>query len=132
MWEDDNVQATVAAFNAAISNNMGPAPPNWMNVAAGVPITIPALKTAILAHVQASSGGGGGVVGNAMIAPDTMSQYRSVGTQFFLIGIEPFSVNHAVCPIGRHYVLADRRANTTAVADPIDIPPVALGVGVFN
>ena len=129
MWDDDNVEATVAAFNAAI--NLGAVPPYWMNVAAGVPITTPALKTAILAHVQASSGGGG-VVGNAMIAPNTVPQYKNMASQFCFIGIEPFFRKHAVCPIGRNYILADRTHNTTAVADPIAIPPVALGVGVFN
>ena len=71
------------------------------------------------------------MIGNAMIAPNDFKQYGQVKTFFGYIGIEPFFVQHAQCPIGRHYALADRRNNTTAVADPIGAPPVGLGVAVF-
>ena len=129
MWDDDNIAATVIDFNAAIV--AGAAPPAWLNVAVGAnPITIPALKASILAHVRATAGGGG-VIGNAIIAPNDYTQYGRVTTCLSLIGVEPFFVQHAQCPIGRHYSLADCRANTTAVADPIVAPPNGLGVAVF-
>ena len=70
MWDDDNMAATVKNFNAAIAAAVpgAPVPPAWLNIA-GL-ITIPGLKLAILNHVQISAGGGG-VVGNCLIAPNT-------------------------------------------------------------
>ena len=130
MWDDGNLRATVTAFNNAIGG--GVAPPAWMNVAAGVAITVPALQAAILAHVQASAGGGGDIVGNALIAPNTVPQYKDVQIHLYAIGVDPFFSTHAVVPIGRNYILADRRNNSTAVADPVPSPPVGQGVGVFN
>jgi hypothetical protein len=93
-------------------------------------LTVPILQAATLAHVQAHAGGGG-VVGNALIAPNTLIQYADCVAWFGYTGHEPFFMAHAVCPIGRHYVLADRRANTTAVAAPIPAPLAGLGVPVF-
>lgn len=129
MWDHDNISATVAAFNAAMA--AGAAPPAWLNVGVGPnPFTVPGLKASILAHVCVT-GGGGGVVGNALIAPNDFAQYGQVKTIFNNIGFEPFFIQHAECPIGRHFALADRRANTTAIADPVAAPPVGLGVAVF-
>ncbi len=131
LWDDDNLLATVEAFNAALLNPNGPAPPKWLNLGDDNQITIPALKAAILAHVQVA-GGGGGIVGNAVIAPNTFAQYCRIFVQFHDLGRDAFFVAHAVCPIGRNYKLADRRNNTTAVADPIPPhEPDAAGVPVF-
>jgi hypothetical protein len=131
MWDDDNIAATVDNFNAAIVTAAPgapvPVPPAWMNAAAGGPITIPGLKLAILHHVQTTSGGGG-VVGNCLIAPNKVTQYGDVKTHFFGIGYDAFFVQNAVCPIGHHFVLMDRRS-ATGVADPIPAPP--NGVRVF-
>ena len=128
MWDDDNIAATVKNFNAAIAATAvpgAPVPPAWLNVAG--PITIPGLKLAILNHVQLSAGGGG-VVGNCLIAPNTVTQYGNVLVYFHSIGNEPFFMQHAVCPIGNHFVLMDPR-NATGVADPVPAPP--HGVQVF-
>jgi hypothetical protein len=125
IWDDNNIAATVNAFNVAIGN--GAVPPGWFNVAAGHPITIPGLKNAILTLVQGVAGGGG-VVGNCMIAPNTIPQYTNVCMHFQNVGFNPFFIAHAVCPIGRNYILADRSQHTTAVADPI--LPVAAQHGI--
>ena len=133
MWDEDNVEATVNAMNAAAAAaGGGAAPPVWLNFpAGGGPMTIPHFKQAILTHVQTSCGGGG-VIGNALIAPNTLIQYSNVKCLLGGIGFDPFFVANAVCPIGRHYVIADRQRNTTAVADPIPPPPSGLqGVGVL-
>jgi hypothetical protein len=132
-----SIAATVDAFNQALAAApvapdppVAAAPPGWLNGGVAGVITIPSLKASIMAHVQAE-GGGGGVVGNALIAPNTIMQYKNCAASFSGIGCEPFFRQYAVCPIGRHYVLADRRTNTTGVADPIQAPPAGLGVPVF-
>jgi hypothetical protein len=133
VWNDDNILATVNAFNQALLNpNNGPAPPEWLHVGAGVghQITVPGLKTLILAYVQLRAASGG-VVGKCMIAPNSVSQYCRVCSAFCGVGMEPFFIAHAVCPIGRNYILADYRKRTTAEADPILAPPAHIGVAVF-
>lgn len=129
MWDDDNIAATMTAFNAAIA--AGAVPPAWLNVGGGPnPITIPNLKASILAHVQVTAGAGG-AVGNALIAKNNLIQYSNVREAFYSIGTEPFFVQHAQCPIGRSFVLADRRANATAIAVPTLAPAAGLGAAVF-
>ena len=68
------------------------------------------------------------MIENALIAPNDINQYGRITTALFSIGIEPLLVQHAQCPIGRHYVL---RANTTAVASPILAPALGIGVQAF-
>jgi hypothetical protein len=87
IWDDDNILATVNNFNVAIANRA--APPGWFNVVAGHPITIPGLKNAILTVVQGAAGGGG-VVGNCMIAPNSIPQYVKVYMLFQNVGFDPF------------------------------------------
>ena len=131
LWDYDNLAASVPAFNQAIAK--GAVPPAWLNVGPEAqPITIPGLQASILEHVQVA-GGGGGVVGNALIAPnDNMQQYSNVKSEFRVLGVEPFFVQHAQCPIGRHYVLADQGNPSTAVADPIPAPPAGMVVPLFS
>jgi hypothetical protein len=130
MWDDENCVATVKAFNAAIAN--GEEPPAWLNVArdADGSITVSSLQKAILAHAQTSAGGGR-VVGNAMIASNTVQQYVRVCTILFALGMHPFFRDHAVCPIGRNFILADSHQKTTAVVSPIEPPDAGVGVPVF-
>ncbi len=126
MWDFDNCQATVDAFNAAIDN--GEEPPKWLFVARGAGlITAAGLRKAILVRVQVVARGGG-VVGNRMIAPNTFAQHNRIGQTFIYVGINPLFVAHAVCPIAENYVLRDHRKKTTAVAEPILPPPVGHGV----
>ena len=128
MWEDDNVDSTVAAFNAAIPG--GAVPPPWLNV----PITRQGLKVSILEHVRGlACGNETCVVGNSFIGPNTLSEFITRVTQELgFIGFNQFFRNHAVCPIGHLYVLADGRANATAVANPLVAPPDGSeGVQVF-
>ncbi len=131
MWDDDNILATVNAFNAAMLNPdpNGPAPPEWLHVGEGNQITIPALKRAILTRLQLEAGGGG-VVGNCLIAPNSYEEYCRIGHFCCYMAIIPFFVEHAVCPIGRNYVLAEGSKKTTAVASPIPPPPDDIGPGV--
>jgi hypothetical protein len=123
-WNDNNILATVNAFNVAIGN--GAVPPGWL-MGEGNPITIPGLKRVILSRVQEAAVAGK-IVGNCLIAPNDFQQYVDVVMNLKDVGYNPFFIAHAVCPIGRNFVLADRRHHTTAVAAPI-IPP-APDVGV--
>ena len=61
--------------------------------------------------------------------PSVKSQLGFVGTRrSAIIWRRPMD---AVCPIGCLHIIADRRARTTAVADPVDAPPAEAGVRVF-
>jgi hypothetical protein len=146
MWEDANVRQTVAAFNAAVlaAANAGgaagaasvPVPagtaavPDWMALQVGQ-YTEDILKHKILTHIKQKAGpGAGDVIGNAVIAPNDFHGYVAMIQELYGVGTEPFFMAHAVCPIGRIYCLADKKHKTTAVHDPVHIPP--YGVGVFQ
>jgi hypothetical protein len=74
MWNSGNLQLTVANINSA--GPTGPALPAYLEVA--VPVTQEQLMVAILSHVQAEAGGGG-FVGNCLIAPNTLTEsYRMI------------------------------------------------------
>jgi hypothetical protein len=127
MWDDDNIAATVTNFNGAGGN----APP----FLGGPPFTIPGLKTALLTKMLVDSGGGG-VVGNCLIAPNSVEQYGNVKSAGALIGDYPFFVAHAVTPIGRYYILKDRQFPAVATRDVAINPPPGAGavprVSVFE
>jgi hypothetical protein len=131
-WDFENLDRTVVNCNQAIVNNLpgAPPPPVWLNLAGGAALTVPGLQASIMAHVQTQAGGGG-VIGKSLIAPNTIPQYGCCGIHFSHIGFDPFFRAYAVCPIGRHYCLADKKAQTTGVAAPIPAPPVGQGVPVF-
>lgn len=152
IWHDNNVAATVAAFNAAIAQGIVDAaaitqglavekvdevvpPPAWLINHDGGPvrqITIPGLKSAILTRV-ATNAGGGGVVGNAMIAPNTMEEYVQVYSELCCVGFDPFFKKYAVFgPIGSNYVLKDNLRSNRAVRHVVAPPAVGLGVPVFD
>lgn len=120
-WDASNLDATVAAINAAPV-----APPAWIGLA---PLTAMQLQTAIL-HRVCTAGGGGGVIGCSVIAPNTMTQYSKVQMHMGYLGLDPFLQAHAVCPVGRCFIVADRQSATRAVADPVH-PPPAPGVPVI-
>jgi hypothetical protein len=129
VWDCANCFATVKAFNAAIAN--GEAPPPWLNALNAGPITVLGLQMAILNRVRVQ--GAGGVVGNSIIAPNSVEQYTGICTRLFAVGTIPIFMNHAVCPIGRNYILLDRIHHNTAVASPIEAPSGlgVAGVAVF-
>jgi hypothetical protein len=57
----------------------------------------------------------------------------NVCTVFNTVGTEPFFRAHAVCPIGRHYILKGKRQNDIAESDPVNAPPNQhLGVPAFT
>jgi hypothetical protein len=127
MWDDDNIAATVTNFNGAGGN----APP----FLGAPPFTIPGLKTALLTKMQVD-GGGGGVVGNSLIAPNSVKQYCNVRIVAERICSYPFFVAHAVTPIGRFYILEDRKVPATATRHDNIPPPPGAGaaprVSVFE
>jgi hypothetical protein len=126
MWDYDNLALTVTRFNNAVAGG-GIAPA----CLGPHPFTIPGLQMALLTHIQ-TTGGGGGVVGNALIAPNNITQYRNVCTAARDVGFEPFVRANAVPPIGRFYLLADRKVPATATRDGMIPPPAALGVPLFE
>jgi hypothetical protein len=138
MWDDDNIAATVQAFNNAIQGEInvlgGPPPPAWLTnlpgVAAGAPITISGLKQATLQFADYTNGDK--IIGNAMIAPNSVEEYKEVCSRFSHVGFEPFFREYAVCPIGYHYILKDNIKRTLGTRDPILAPQAHLGVSVFD
>jgi hypothetical protein len=146
MWDDVNVRQTVEAFNAAVAAATGTVPcggtsepgalvgppvPDWMALPAGSTYNEDILKQKILTHIKQKTGHGvGEVIGNALIAPNDFHGWCGLMQELSFVGTEPFFVTHAVCPIGRIYCLADEKHKTSAVPDPVHIPP--YGVGVFQ
>ena len=127
MWNDTNLGNALADINAA-----GAAFPEWLN--GGVrPVSIATLKQSILRHVSTTARAGG-VVGNCLIAPNTIPQYADIKTHLFALGILPIfrAIDPAHLPIGANYIIADREAQTTATADPVPAPPRGLGLAVIR
>ena len=82
------MRSTVDAFNAAVAAGKA-VPPTCLNCGGGGgggggganPFTQEGLTVAVMAHVQTQARGGG-VVGNALIAPNNVTQYGRVREQF--------------------------------------------------
>jgi hypothetical protein len=118
MWDYANLQATVDSFNAAVAG--GFIPPPFLGPA---PFTFSVLQMSLLHRMQ-NLGGGGGVVGYSLIAPNTMAQYADVITVANNLGNE----RTVRLPVGRVWVLADRpwaTASRNAIVHP-QPPGVAL------
>ena len=109
MWDDDNLVATVSNFNTAVAD--GQVAPTWMGTH---PITPQELKMALLSHIHTTAGGGGVVVGDCLIAPNDLVQFLNVAMAIASLGWDSFVVRHAVCPIGRLYVMEDQMAPAIA------------------
>lgn len=141
MWNHANLTATVQAFNDAIAagfapnvlqpNAPPPHPPAWLTNFPGVPeLSVEGLQNAILRFADYT--GGEKIVGNALIAPNSVEEYGLVFGQLLAVGFDPFFRAHVVPPLGRHYILKDRKNNTTATPSPVQAPPHNLGVRVFE
>ena len=73
---------------------------------------------------------GGGVIGNALVAPNSFQQYANVKTLMSFIGTDPLlnGLPAHVLPLACNFSMGDRLAQTTAAPDPVLAPPAALGV----
>jgi hypothetical protein len=127
MWDKVNLQATVNSFNAAVGAP-GVVAPAFLGAP---PFTVPGLQMHLLQRMQ-TLGGGGGIVGNALIAPNTVTAYKNVHGVARDLGFDPFIRAHAIVPIGHCYILADRLQANTASRDAIVHPPADLGVPLFH
>ena len=125
MWEPTNLTNALTDINGA-----GVAFPVWLNGGVNPIPDIATLMQNILTHV-ATTAGGGGVVGNCLIAPNTVPQYANIKAQLTILGILPIfrAISPAHLPIGSNYIIADRTRNTTATADPIQDSTATLGSG---
>jgi hypothetical protein len=92
-----------------------------------LPITGENLKLSIVTLISARANAGG-VVGNTLIAPNDFSQYARVVTQFNNLGQDPVfqGVLAGSLPLARNYAFADRKQQTTGVADPVGAPPAGV------
>jgi hypothetical protein len=88
MWHQPNLELMVVNINNAGPAG-GPAQPAWL--AAVVPITEQQLKVAILKHLL-DQAGGGGVVGNCIIAPNSLIEYWRLGFAMRDLCFDPFLV----------------------------------------
>eukprot|EP00931_Biecheleriopsis_adriatica_P054026 TRINITY_DN31756_c0_g1_i1.p1 TRINITY_DN31756_c0_g1~~TRINITY_DN31756_c0_g1_i1.p1 ORF type:complete len:180 (-),score=27.47 TRINITY_DN31756_c0_g1_i1:18-557(-) len=122
-WDTPNLVAAVAAMNGGAL-----LPPPWL--AGALPISTTQLQVAICAKVNGDAGGGG-VICNALIAPNNASQYANLKTSLGYLGFDAFLQQSPALPLGRIFVLNDGGRRTTGVADPVLAPP-APGVPVFQ
>ena len=75
---------------------------------------------------------GGGVIGNALIAPNSYQQYANVKTLMCALGLDPLlsTLPANVLPLARNFSFGDRMAQTTGASDPVLAPP-APGVAAI-
>ena len=127
MWDPTKLTNALADINGAAV-----AFPAWLNGGVNPIPDIATLMQSIITHV-ASIAGGGGVVGNCLIAPSTVSQYSNIKTKLNNLGFLPIfrTISPAHLPIGSNYIIADRTRKTTATADPVPAPPAGLGSGII-
>jgi hypothetical protein len=127
MWNVDNVISAVEHLNnAAAADSMAPM---WLGGGA-FPITPSGFMQAVATRVGAQ---GGGVIGNALIAPNSYQQYANVMTLMCLLGLDPLvsTLPAHVLPLARNFSMGDRKARTTGAPDPVLVPP-APGVAVIQ
>jgi hypothetical protein len=76
---------------------------------------------------------GGGVIGNALIAPNFFQQYGNVKTLMGFLGLDPLvnTLPEHLLPLACNCSMGDRKAQTTGSPDPVLVPP-APGVAVIK
>ncbi len=85
-------------------------------------------------RVHALSQTAGAVIGNQLIAPNSLMEFVNVFAQLHALHSEPFlqQLPAEMLPLGRHYVIADKKQKTTAVAAPCPLPQAPFaGRGLF-
>ena len=127
----------VRALNAAVARVNGlaaaaqPALPTWMLTAGAYPITPEGLQHDIAADLAFP---GGGLHGNALIAPNTLGEFGSVHAKIGNMMGDPFVI--ALCaapncrPLARIFTIADNKKKTTGEAAPP--PQLNHGVRAFD
>ena len=128
MWDVDNVSAAVVHLNNAAAANANAMAPAWLGGGA-FPITPSGFMQAIATRVGAQ---GGGVIGNALIAPNSYQQYANVKTLMYALGQDPLvsTLPAHVLPLARNFSMGDHMAQTTGAPDPMLAPP-APGVAAI-
>ena len=119
VWDVDNVNSTVAHLNNATADNA--TAPDWLGGGA-FPITSSGFMQAVTTRVGAQ---GGGVIGNALIAPNSIAQYAKVQISMFFLGLDPLvsTLPESVLPLARNFLMCDQQAQTTGTPDPVLVPP---------
>jgi len=127
MWDVDNVNSAVEHLNNAAADNA--TAPVWLGGGA-FPITSSGFMQAIATRVGAQ---GGGVIGNALIAPNSIAQYAKVQISMFSLGQDPLisTLPASVLPLARNFLMCDRKAQTTGTPDPVPVP-LAPGVAAIQ
>ena len=120
IWDVDKVHSAVVHLNNAAAANANATAPVWLSSGA-FPITSNGFMQAIATHLGTQ---GGGVVGNALIAPNSVQQYANVKTLMFSLGQDPLvsSLPASVLPLARNFFMGDRKAQTTGTPDPVLVP----------
>ena len=128
MWDVDKVNAAVLYLNAAAAANANAMAPAWLGGGA-FPITPSGFMQAIATRVGAQ---GGGVIGNALIAPNSYQQYANVKTLMYALGQDPLvsTLPANLLPLARNFSMGDRMAKTIGTPDPVSAPP-APGVAAI-
>jgi hypothetical protein len=122
VWDVINVNSAVAHLNNAAAANPDAAAPAWLGGRGAFPITSSEFVTAVATYVGAR---GGGVIGNALIAPNTYQQYANVQVFMFFLGQDPLvsSLPASVLPLALNFLMCDHMAQTTGTPDPVLAPP---------
>jgi len=118
VWDVDNVNFAVAYLNNAAADNA--TAPAWLD--GDFPITSSGFMQAIATRVGAL---GGGVIGNTLIAPNSIAQYANVKASMLLLGLDPLvsTLPARVLPLARNFLMCDQQAQTTGTPDPVLVPP---------
>ena len=126
-WNYPNLRAAVAVLNGAYAAGAA-VPAAWIG---GVfPIDEERLMMRILQRVGTF---GGGILGNALVAPNSLVQFARVREQMVSLSFDPLlqSLPGPVFPLANIYTVSGGTLpNLTAVAMPVSAPP-APGVHVL-
>ena len=123
-WALANVNGAVAFLNNAWTN--GTVMPSWLGA---FPTNPDAFTLRVVEYVGRV---GGGTVGEMLIAPNNLVQYTAVQQQLLSLAFDQtlMTLPAACLPLARAYVIADRKAKTTAEPCPVQAP-VHPGVQVI-
>jgi hypothetical protein len=121
-WDTSCLVAAVAHANAT-----QPAFPAWMPPGAAYPLHFAQLQQAVVLHLNQFAGG---LVGQSLLAPNSLAQCLAIWARMSLMMTDPFM--HAICggagqfPLARIFVMADNQRQTTGVSMPPQVPAGVL------